>query len=781
MRTELFPPGFEEGLTNLTFLTPAGNRLEWMQGPEHTNLRLIYKPHAERRRDFLSRNFSSRDIHTDAFEQIRIEQLPDSAVSALHYDPFHSTIETLHASRARNHIDILTLADENAFAFSARAPLTFTFQPRSHFTIEDGCLWERFEDRGEDIISFVLFSSLETNRVRRHDDGSVVLQIFGPEALLIGAEENPAQLRRLRRRFAGRPFAELAQANETQLTEHTSRARPTLARPDFQTVADLNHRILLSGFDLGGACNSGFCRIYNLIWHRDGGLASAEHAAAGQPELARRWAPLGVGNPSQKTLPDGTTRTFYSQLVGTRWNKDEEDGWYYSVLSAHAHWRATGETSLLAPQYLDLLTAGLQTLLEETYIAPTTDHPAAGLFHCSARCEMVLPSDLYQGSDIVNGCYYDQPADAFFYHGQPVYRLWSLYINTLSWQGLKTFAALLRLAPAAGRTAQADRIEALAHDLETAILKRFLRPDGSFLAERLELADGTHHEVALEEAEMWEMNWALAMPPFAFRPELTLPALRKIIDHYTAAERRCYSPWPLQAALLREFQDAPASDAMLSCMVSDALHIDDTRYPLHGAIPERGGVTVTKIWPAWRPTLFCCAPFLRALSADLLAPLPFGLAARSGNLTTRLDRFVYRGLEINATTTGTGPEVGQLTVNGTVLNGTLQIPESLLRIGEPNTLEIIRADQPPGPRLHRSDALLRTATRGPDNSLHLELQFPVSGSLIWQGNTAALSANTPAGTTLPLAFAPVPGTRDLSITYLPTGPVHLHHSHPTCK
>ena len=773
MRTELFPPGFEEGLRNLSFLSPAGNRLEWMQGPEHTRLRLVYRPHAARRTDFPSRNFSTRDIHTDAFARIRLEQLPDSAVSAIHYDPFHTVIETAHASSARNRIELLTLADENAFALTARGPLTLSFRPRNAFTIEDNCLWERFEDRGEEIISFVLFDDLETNRVRRHDDGSVVLQIFGPEALLIGAEENPAQLRRLRRHFAGRRFADLAQANEATLAAHTRRARPTLARPDFQAVADLNHRILLSGFDLGGACNSGFCRIYHLIWNRDGGLASAEHAAAGQPETVRRWASLGVGNPSQKTFPDGSTRPFYSQLVGTRWNKDEEDGWYFSVLSAHAHWRATGETTLLAPRYLDLLTAGLQTLLDETYLAPTAEHPAAGLFHCSARCEMVLPSDLYTGNDIVNGRYYDQPSDAFYYRGQPVHRLWSLYINTLNWQGLKTFAALLRLAPAGDRAAQADRVEALADSLETAILKRFRQPDGSFLAEHLQLADGSHHAVALPEAEMWEMNWALAMPPFCFRPELTLPALRTIIDHYTAEQRRCYSPWPLQAALLREFQDAPASDAMLASMVNDARHIDDSRYPLQDAIPERGGVTVTKEWPAWRPTLFCCAPFLRALSADLLAPLPFGLAARSGTLTTRLDRFVYRGLEITATTSGQGHEVGQLTVNGHAVPGTLQIPETLLRIGEINTLHVERSANAGEPRLHRSDATLRNATRDPDGTLRLELHFHVAGSLVWQGSPAGLTASTTDGAPTPLAFNPIPGTRDLTIAYLPPGTLRL--------
>ena len=68
---------------------------------------------------------------------------------------------------------------------------------------------------------------------------------------------------------------------------------------------DLNRRVLLSGFDLGGVCNSGFNREYNLIWHRDGGLASAEMAYAGNPEIIKRWAEFGVSNPCFEETENG--------------------------------------------------------------------------------------------------------------------------------------------------------------------------------------------------------------------------------------------------------------------------------------------------------------------------------------------------------------------------------------------------------------------------------------------------------------------------------------------
>ncbi|MCX6971159.1 MAG: hypothetical protein NTV93_13545 [Verrucomicrobia bacterium] len=770
---DLFPTGFEAGLRNLPLLAPAGSRLEWMQHATDTSLRLLYKPHGARRADLAARTFSSRDIHTEIFAGFRIAQLPDSAVSAIHYDPFHCVLDTAFASGTRGRIDLLASADENAFALASSTPLTVVITPRERFTIEDGCLWERFEDRGEEIISFVLFTSLAANRFRRLRNGSVVLQFFGDECLIFGAEDSPVQLRRLRACFAPPQLKSFEAANEAVLGSLLALGAPTLRDASFQQVADINRRILLSGFDLGGACNSGFNREYNLVWHRDGGLASAEFAAAGNPELARRWASLSVSHPSSRMGSDGQPRPFYSQLLGTRWCKDEEDGWYFAVLSAHAHWRVTGDAALIEPRSLDLLLGGLDTLLTDTYLPSGTDHPAAGLFHCSARCEMMLPSDPNQGNDVVNGRYHERPTDVFHFHGKPVARLWSLYINTLNWQGLKMLAALLRLAPSQHRTAEADRLEALAASLESAILERFRQSDGSWLAERLELADGTHHEVSLADAEMWEMNWALALPPFLFHPELTVPATKKLVEHYTAAERRCYSPWPLQAALLSEFQDTATADAMLGQMVADALTIDDPRFPLQAAMPERGGCTVTREWPAWRPTLFCAAPFLRALSANLLAPLPFGLAARSGQLAEGLERFVYHGCEITVTTTGAGPEVGALTLNGIPINGTLQLPESLLRRGELNTLAITRAATPPGPRLHRSDALLRAIQTTPDKGVSLILDFPVAGTLVWQGDTAGLTASNAGGSPVKLDFVVVPGTRDLAVAQRPAGLLHL--------
>jgi hypothetical protein len=774
LQHSLFPARREEGLRNLIFFCPSGQRLEWMQDETETRLRLIYLPHGERRPDLESRTFSTRDIHTPAFADIRIAQLPNAAVTGIDYDPFLTRFAIGHASGAKNEIRLLTFAAENAFALSGKTAVTILFKPHRAFEIEDGWLRETFEDRGESITSFVFFDGIRPNRLRILEDGSVALQIVGREALVFGAEENAGQVRRLHRRFARRAMDDLVAENEPIIDGWLAAGRPTLNDPAIQAVCDLNRRILVSGVDLGGACFSGFNREYYLTWHRDGGLTSGAFADAGNPELIRRWAPLSVANPTRKEMPDGSTRTLYSQLVGTRWCKDEEDGLYFAVYSAFSHWRCTGKADFLSAPMLGRLCDGLEMLLAETFTPPSAtaqapgDTSEAGLFSCSARCEMMTCRDPAFGSEPVNGRYPDQPGDGITIDGKKVARLWSLYINMLNWQAIRMLVALLRLAPEGPLTVRAVRYEALADELARTILTRFRAPDGGFLGDLAEFADGARRWIGIAQSDEWEMNWSLVMPPFLFHPDASAPAVRRMIDHFTGRKIWCHSPWVLQSSLLREFGDHGLARQMLEHIVRDA-NTPEHNYPFHGAISERAGATVTKSWPNWRPLMFVIGPFLRALAADLLAPLPFGVAARAGLLTTAIREVHFKGSRINVESTGEGTEVASFSLNGQEVTTSLQLPELLLRSGERNELVIRRGA--PTSRLYRSDAILREFRARPDGSHELHLDFPLGGSVVWQGPTDSIRD---AATGAVPTFTAIPESPALAIAHFPSGPRVLH-------
>ena len=130
------------------------------------------------------------------FERAYLDGFRSDFIKSIDYDPFHTKFEYEFPSSARNRVHTLVDPEDNCFVFSANMPINFVFKPHEAFVIEDGCLWEKFEDRGEVIVSFVIFTGLEENRVRKMADGSVIIQAFGAEAVVVGAEDSEVELQK---------------------------------------------------------------------------------------------------------------------------------------------------------------------------------------------------------------------------------------------------------------------------------------------------------------------------------------------------------------------------------------------------------------------------------------------------------------------------------------------------------------------------------------------------------------------------------------------------------
>ena len=253
------------------------------------------------------------------------------------------------------------------------------------------------------------------------------------------------------------------------------------------------------------------------------------------------------------------------------------------------------------------------------------------------------------------------------------------------------------------------------------------------------------------------------------RAEKTLPLLEQVVNHFTEIGKRCYSPYPLQAAILGDLYGNQSSLPMLQKMTDDALEVDDSRYPLKGAMPERGGVTVSKGWPAWRPTLFCSAPYIRAVVSDLVSALPFGIAVRSGELTEALKKYMYKGYLIDFRAAGAGDAAESLIVNGKEVLGSLQIPEDLLMASERNVVEVKRGTaKNSGSRIYRSEGVLRSVSSDTERRTY-EFYFPVAGSIVWQGGAEGWSISGGAD----IELEPIPGTAELSIAYFEAGNLTL--------
>ena len=714
MKTVYRDPQVEEAPRNLIFQNRCGSRLTLLLHNEHTELEFVYKPNALRRKEFTARNFSNRDNFTTLFRSATWPDLKLDWFKTFDYDPFHTRLGLEIPSDARNKIEILNLADENAFVLTARQPLTLALRPHQAFAKRDGLLWEHFEDRGEDIWSFVAFRSFEQSRFRVLDDGTHVLQLVENDVVILGGEESRNQMEQTVTRLRGREFTELVSRNEATLATTLSRSRLTLTNPDAQRVLDINRRIAWSGMDEGGACFGAINRIYHLIWVRDGSMTACHMALSGVPEFLRIWAPFLLANPSYTRRDDGSVIPEFGQMVGSRWSKSEEDGIFYATWTAFTHFRVTGDDRLLSGPAMPLLLECIDRQLDKCW------NESLGMMGSDTLGEDSLHSSPYYGYDIVNGSinHWRHSAAA---EGPEVHRCHSLYhqVNTINLLSM----ALVLLEEQPGLAApRANRYRALLARIRETLRTSFVTPDGQHLRSIFfTYTDGSSRWVEITGSiDFWEHCWALAQGPFSYDLVRQLKGVRFFIDAWPKKQDRSYGfcPWNVMVRFLREHGlGSPARAQLLADEVKEALMLT-TKYPMPGGLTEDHRAPET-----WRALPFSAGSFTVAHSALVLAPLALGLGVRASSAADRLEAFSYRLSRIDAELVGAGDDLVSYELNGERFALCLQLPENRLKAGR-NTLNITRG-LPTGAQLWGSDAELIDA-REHDGALTARFRSPLS-------------------------------------------------------
>jgi hypothetical protein len=687
-------PQVEEAPRNLVFQNRCGNRLTMLFQDLHVELELSYKPNAFRRKDFAARTFSSRDLWSNLFAEVRIPDLGHGDVKQWGYDPFVTELSVQFTSEARNRVRVWNLPDENAFVISARAPLTLVFRPhRAFLDRQDGLFIERFTDRGEDIVSFVSFPSRQLVRLRELADGARALQLMEDDLVVIGGEENLAQIERLLAGLAGLRPEQLTSRVEATLAAPLAAGRIKAADAQLQRVLDINQRIVWSGFDAGGACIGALNRIYHLMWVRDGAMTSAHLAQAGNPALLRLWAPFLLANPSQIMAEDGSRREEYGQLVGTRWSKAEDDGIFYAVWSLFALWQATGDDALILGPELPRLVAAIDRQLESRYDA------GSGLMGSDTLGEESLHSSPYFGYDVVNGQHI--PLHGHCAGRRPIRRVHSLYhqANTINLL-LMAVALLTERSDADGGRSAAwlDLVE----QMRQRTRDLFLQPDGTLAAMILIFVDGSQEcTVAGPGSDVWETAWAVSQGPFFPWPDLQSATAERLRTFWPDMGRYGICPWNCLARLLHEHGRLEAGGwrALVDQEIEEALQTP-VKYPMPGALAECVG------WPeGWRGLPFSIGSLAASACAQLLRALPQGVAVRGGSAVQAVTGWRWRLSRFDAQAQGAGEDVASWSIDGERFARCLQVPEDRLRAGR-QALDIMRGPTPAQPRLVGSDAQL---------------------------------------------------------------------------
>jgi hypothetical protein len=746
-------PVTEEGKHAIILQNRCGNRLTLMVHGDRSELEFTYKPNAARRKDFRARNFSNRDNQTELFTSFTIPDLHADYVTGFDYDPFVTRVSLQAPSLAVNTFSMVNVLGENVFALAASHPLALCFRPRRAFDCADGLLAEVCSDRGEDFVTFVAFDGYEQNRFRVLDDGTHVLQIYQNEVVLIGAEENRSRLHAALNNLRGKSLADLIAANEAALEPVLRKGRVRFNDDDFQRVIDFNKRIIYSGMDEGGACFGAINRIYHLIWNRDGSQTSCMAARAGNPDLLKTWARFILANPSVRRDADGRPVAEWLQMLGTRWTKAEDDGIYYVFLSLFTLLQTTGDDSLLDSADFDRLLASLD------HTIATRFDENEGLFGSDVRGEADLRTSPNYGYDAVNGAMLHTPDNP--YDGLPAFaRSYGLYHNVNLYNALRIAAVLMQAVPHRADSARAAGYLALAGRISETVRTKYVNDAGIFHADYERLVDGTMRWIAFTDTDYtpdyWEYAWAVSVGPFFPDLGIALRSAAHVRETWPIVTNGGYGycPWNTLSRFLKEFGvlDSTAYKDMLAEEVREA-RLSGGKYPMKDALTEYHGWT-----DSWRPLPFSAGSFLWTTTSLLLQSLPRGLAVRASDLLDEVRDFHFQAARLHATATGSGDTVSSWSLNGTVVAGTLQIPENLLRSGH-NTLAVTRGPAPSGPRLYGSDArLLAVEQTEAGFRYHVESCGPAE-FVFEEGNDGTGIEIVREGQAAPLVATTLPGGR----------------------
>jgi len=738
-------PMVEEAPRNIILQNRCGNRVTLMFFDDRTDLQFIYKPNAFRRKEFPARNFSNRDNYTELFTQFRFPQIRESFIYNWDYDPFVTRLGVRTPWDAQNEITVLNIADENAFAIAARSPLLLAVKPHQVFDIQNGLLTEKFTDRGEEMVSFIKFNSLHENRFRVTSSGEYVLQIFENEVIIVGGEENMQQVGRVVKGLGRLSLEALTDRNEKILDLKMNNGLVHFQNPEFQEVIDLNHRIVYSGIDEGGACFGALNRIYYLIWVRDGAMTSSLMARAGNTELIKIWTPFLLNNPSITTRPDGEQVAEFLQMVGSRWTKSEDDGIYYATLSLFTYYQTTGQTDLLLGSEFLVLLKAINDFIDKGW------NQEMGMIISDTRGETPLKSNPYFGYDVVNGNF-ERTDHHVGEDGRSISKSASLY-NMVNTFNLLTMAAVMLDQRPDMDNGQGEKFLGIARAIQNTIRTKYVDPSGNLYSGYLQFDDGSDKWQAFARgADYWEYTWALSLGPFYPVLDLQIKSARMVPGTWPEIRTYGYCPWNTLSRILYEYGMSGAEYVnMLADEVSEARMLT-RKYPMPGALTEYNtGVE------GWRSLPFTAGSFFYSVSAQIIQNMPLGIGVRASNNVDRMDNFQFRVSLFDAIATGEGDRVEGYTLNGREIPHTLQIPESLMRFGR-NELEIRRGNSFVDFRLYSSTAQLKDCSMDGDKVTY-HFFSPVDAELVYENfERAHISVLDPSGEAIEYKAIALDGT-----------------------
>ncbi|MDZ7725332.1 MAG: hypothetical protein U5R06_21565 [candidate division KSB1 bacterium] len=641
---------------------------------DRSDLQLWISPQAWTSLDYRDRNFSNRDDHCKVYDRITLPGLNLDRFERCDFDPFHSILyfknQTLH---------LVSLFDEPGlvlwFEQDGKVDLA-SHKSDSALARTENQFVLQHTDRGR-VLNFAAVMGDGAGQFRHQltlDKGRSIYaraELAAGQPLVIMGELKKERVAETAAEIASTDMKALIRVNEQKVSEALKTGRFQLKdRPEMQKLLEKNRRIALSMQD-GGFMRSTNQYIYYLLWYRDGGMNTSHICYSGWADAAAEHCKIALLNPNiSREEPKGR---FFGQLMAGPITKWEEDGLFYAVWPAFAHWTQTGEDRYVSGQYLKNLQQGMDWLERYSF------DEDRGLFYRYYYCETPLTGSRGDGYDNAVG----RPNDFWqsTYKDSLIVRSYDLYINMLNYSNYMMLSAMTDAETAETYLRKAEGLEEnMRHFFDT---PGDLPSYGDLLTD-----NGTMMAADPYGMDQTDYRWALAIPPL--HPNYP--------EHYKNARN----------ALLADMEDNPkgmficAYNAILTSMDTELYDEDRIMAALDYLVPQsvRPGkylpmpYTIPELvdqedgdpFHDVRPLVYSIAPWLSAVTHMGLHRLPFGIAVRRTKYLDSLTDYVYQNGLFDVTYSGSGP-IAEVLLNGEPLQHTLQIPLKQIENGD-NTLAV---------------------------------------------------------------------------------------------
>jgi hypothetical protein len=661
--------------TQVFLSNPQALRVEYRLDDRH--LELWWSPRAGRSTDCFDRTYSNRDAHIDVFAAITLAGCGLEEFLGCDYDPYHCVLrftgQTLHLAVRPDAAAVLVWGEQ---------PLAVDLQSDRHDPPVDGGAGVFAVRHDDPQRSFVYATAIApgTGRLRVSPRKLTAHPLYARaelaagQLLCIGVGEADEAVTAMVRSLADQPWSAHAAATTTQLAPALAMGRITsVAHPRLAALRDTVVRCLHSMIDASGAYRASLKPIYYLIWVRDGGFSYPYQAAAGWPHKLPEFCRLLLDNPTSVDEPGLPRGRMFGQLIHRQLGKLEEDGLFYVVWNLHTLWTQTGDLSFLQPRDWQLLDEAL------AWVEAVTWDEQRGLYGEYFADE--TPAHGHRDDLWDHAIGKPVPWRGLHRPEGPVVRNYDVYFNLLM-HSTYTMLAAMR-----GRIALLQRPARLWPQLAALMDER---RDGVPAYGEALLADGQRVIVPHWGLANSCCVWGLTLPchaPLADWDAVRAATLDAIISkpemHFTngvCSAIAAVDPWiyPEDRAL-----------GILN-RIADETEKPGRYLPMGGAMPEKLGAPEGNLFHDIRPQGFAMGSWLFSFASLGLRRLPYGLALRPTAAFDHIAAYPWRGCTLDLRWGPRGRDLA-LAIDGTVVPGTLQVPQQRIATPGAHAIALIEA------------------------------------------------------------------------------------------